>query len=303
MDGWKQIARAAERTRGVVTYDALRAVSLSDGQIRRCVADGRLLDTGYGVYRIGGAPPSFEGDVLAAILEFPDFTWASHHTAARLLDLPVWARDGRIELTRPTELSATRSGARVHRSNRLLPRHLTVVRAIPCTTGSRTVFDLARTTDEARLRRVIDRGLNLRVCTMGSLFQVLHDLGGRGRPGTRRMRSVLADLGQGYVPPESELEQVGMSLLDDLGFDWQVELSDAQGYIRRVDGLHSTAPVVVEFDGRQHQREPQLSLDRDGDRRLGGLGLEVVRLGWADVTMHGEATRDRVLRHIVAAAA
>jgi very-short-patch-repair endonuclease len=303
MDGWKRVARAAEHTRGVVTYDGLCAVGLSDGQIRRCVSDGRLLDTGYGVFRVGGVPPSFEGDVLAAVLEFASETWASHHTANRLLDLRVWSSDPRIELVRPTVLSATRSGARVHRSTLLPAHHLTVVRGIPCTTASRTLFDLARTTPERRLKRGIDRGLNLGVCTMGSLYQVHYELGGRGRPGTRRMRIVLGELGDGYVPPESELEVVGMALLDGLGFEWQVEISDEQGYIRRVDGLNRHAGLVVELDGRQHLRDPQLSLDRIGDRRLRRLGLEVLRLGWSDVTVHGEGTRDRVLAIIAAAAA
>lgn len=303
MDSWKQVAQAAERTRGVTTYDAMRATGLTDRQIRRCVAEGRLVDSGYGVFRVGGVPPSFEADVLAALLEFPGEAWASHHTAGRLQDLRVWARDQRIELTRPTVLSATRSGARVHRSTRILDHHVTVVRGVPCTTASRTLFDLARTTGEARLRRGIDRGLNLGICTMGSLYQVHYELGGRGRPGTRRMRAVLADLGRDHVPPESELEVVGMALLDGLGFEWQVEISDERGYIRRVDGLNRAASLVLELDGRQHRREPQLSLDRSGDRRLRALGLEVVRLDWDDVTAHGEATRDRIVDLVVAAVA
>lgn len=303
MNGWREVTAAAERTRGVVTYDELRAAGLTDRQVRRCAAEGRLVDTGYGVFRVGGVPPSFEADVLAALMEFPGEAWASHHTANRLHDLRIWARDQRIELTRPTVLSATRSGARVHRSTRILEHHVTVVRDVPCTTASRTLFDLARTTEEARLKRGIDRGLNLGICTMGSLFQVHDELGGRGRPGTRRMRLVLGELGQGYLPPESELEVVGMALLDGLGFAWQVEISDAQGYIRRVDGLNREASLVVELDGRQHRRDPQLSLDRSGDRRLRALGLDVLRLSWDDVTVHGEGTRDRVLRLLVAAAA
>ena len=117
------------------------------------------------------------------------------------------------------------------------------------------------------------------------------------------MRMVLGHLGQGYVPPESELEAVGMTLLDGLGFEWQVEISDEEGYLRRVDGINRPARLVVEFDGAQHRREPQRSLDLHGDRRLGRLGLEVVRIGWDDVTTHGDATRAAVAARIVAAAA
>jgi very-short-patch-repair endonuclease len=240
--------------------------------------------------------------VLAAILAFPAATWASHHTAARLDDLRVWSADTRIELTRPTVLSAARMAARVHRSTYLPAHHLTVVRGIPCTTASRTLFDLARTTGPTRLLRAVDRGLLLGVCTGVSLWRFLYDLGGRGRPGTRGMREALVHLDGHQVPPESELEVVGMALFDGLGFEWQVEIADEQGYIRRVDGLHPTRRLVLELDGAQHRREPQRSLDRAGDARLHALGYQVARLGWVDVTRHGEATRARIEALVLSAA-
>ena len=87
-----------------------------------------------------------------------------------------------------------------------------------------------------------------------------------------------------------------MALLAGLGFEWQVEVSDEQGYIRRVDGLRRTDGVVVEFDGPQHGREPQRALDLDHDRRLRTLGLDVVRLTWTDVTVDADASLDRIAR-------
>src|SRR5687768_3360384 len=108
MERWKDLTKAAEQAHGIVTYDQLVAAGLSRAQIGRWLRDGRLVDLGYGVCRLGGVPPSFAGDVLAAIRSFPLETWASHHTAARLHDLRVWCRDPRIELTRPTPLSAER---------------------------------------------------------------------------------------------------------------------------------------------------------------------------------------------------
>jgi hypothetical protein len=303
MERWKVITHAAERSHGIVTYDQLRHGGLSRSQIGRWVHDGRLVDLGYGVFRLGGAPPTFAGEVLAAIRAFPDQTWASHHTAARLEDLRLWAPDRRIELTRPTGLSAERSVARVHRSTRILPHHVTTVDGIPCTTVSRTLFDLARTTGSMQLRRGIDRGLHKRVCTMESLYRVFWELGGPGRPGTRRMREVLEALGPERVPAESGLEEVGFALLDELGFEWQVELSDEQGYIRRVDGLHRAGRLVLELDGPHHAREPQRSLDREGDRRIRRIGFDVERLGWVDVTRCGVATRDRLAARLLLAAA
>lgn len=303
MERWKDLTKAAERSHGIVTYDDVLATGMSERQVRRLCEDRRLVDLGYGVYRMGGAPPSFAGDVLAAIRAFPDETWASHHTAARLHDLRVWSRDQRIELTRPTVLSAQRSIARVHRSTRLLPHHLTAVDGVPCTSASRTVFDLARTTGVLQLKRGIDRGLLSGCCTMPSLYRVFYEMGGPGRPGTRRMREVLELLGIDHVPPESGLEEVGFVLLDGLGFRWQVEMSDEEGYIRRVDGLHDPGRLVLELDGPQHRREPQLSLDRAGDARLRRLGFDVVRLEWVDVTRLGPATRAELAARLLASAA
>lgn len=303
MDTWTTLTRKAERRHGIVTAEDLLANGISRRRTRRLVELGRLVDCGYGTFRIAGSPPSFAGTVLAAILAFEGDTWASHYSAARLQDLRIWGRDDRVELLRPASGSNERGSALVHRSNRILDWHVTVIDGIPCTTVSRTIFDLARTTGPKVLKQAIDRGLLLRTCTIASLWRVSHELGGRGRPGTRRMREILEELGLGYVPPESELEVVGMALLDGFGFSWQVERSDERGYIRRVDGLHPSTRLVVEFDGEQHRREPQRSHDEDGDRRLGLLGYEVIRLDWAAVTTGADETIERITARLASAAA
>lgn len=290
--------KKAESRHGLLTRDDLMDADVSDASTGRLVRSGRLVDCGYGVYRVGGMPETFASQVLAAVLAVSSFCWASHHTAARLLGLERGPSRGRIELVRPTGLSAELAAARIHRSTRLPAHHLTVVDGIGCTTASRTIFDLARTTGPAHLTRLVNAGLLAGLCTMVSLYRVLYDLGGRGRPGTARMRQVLDALGDDHVPPESGLEEVGMALLGPLGFAWQVVLSDEQGYIRRVDGLHRASGVIVEFDGPQHRREPQRSLDRAHDERLRQLGHEVVRLEWEDVTRRGESTRTDVLARI-----
>lgn len=303
MDTWFDLTRTAEDRFGVVTRQELLGAGLADRTIDDWARRGRLVPMARSVFRIGGVPPSFAAEVWAAVLVFGEHTWASHLTLARLLGVPVWGRERRIEVTRPVELSAQRSIACVHRSTWLPPHHLTTWHGLPVTTASRMAFDLARTLGPKALERVIDHLLRHGLATMTSLYCVLYELGGRGRPGTRRMRQVLEALGRDHVPPESGLEAVGMALLADLGFAWQVPISDEQGYIRRVDGLHRDAALVVELDGPHHLREPQLSHDRHADRRLRALGLEVVRLDWDDVTGRGEATRAEVVARLARSAA
>jgi very-short-patch-repair endonuclease len=84
------------------------------------------------------------------------------------------------------------------------------------------------------------------------------------------------------------------------GIDWQVEVSDERGYIRRVDGMHRGSGLVIEWDRAAfHDGDAQRALDEDGDRRLGLLGLRVVRYRWADVTSDAARVRHEV-RQLVA---
>ncbi len=297
MEQWKRLMGQVEREHGVVSRDDLVGAGLSPRELARWCADGRLVPAAHGVYRLGGVPPSFEAEVLAAIKVFSGASWASHHTASRLWPLGIEGRERRIELIRPDDLSAQRSAARVHRSTVLLPHHLTTLRGIPVTTPARTFFDLARTTGSVRLGRAVTVALREGRCTITGLYRVLYDLGGRGRPGTRRMRQVLDEKGIGYVATESELDELGRALLVGAGIEWQVEMSDERGYIRRVDGLHRAARVVLEFDGAAYHDPPeQAALDEEGDVRLGRMGYRVERLRWHHITQEGDATRSRVLR-------
>ncbi len=299
MDGtWNIITRIAERNLGIVTRAQLLAAGLSERSVERLARDGRLARVGRGVYRLGGVPATFDAEVLAAIERYGLETWAARYTAARLEGLGVAGREPRIELLRPIELSATRSNVMVHRSRRIPPHHVTVLRGIPVTTVSRTFFDIAATTGPVQLGRAIDRALLAGTCSMASLYRVLYDLGGRGQPGTRRLRSVLDAKGADHVPPESDLEAVGMALLEGLGFEWQVPMADEQGYIRRVDGRHIGARLVLEFDGRQHDLGEARALDAAHDERLRALGWDIVRLRWHHVSHDGEATRTRLARRV-----
>jgi very-short-patch-repair endonuclease len=117
------------------------------------------------------------------------------------------------------------------------------------------------------------------------------------------MRQVLDGRGLDHVPAESEAEEVAMALLDGLGFEWQVEMSDEQGYIRRVDGRNRAGRLILEVDSRFHDSPAQWELDRSGDQRLNALGWDVERVRWADITRDGEATRARIAARLRAAVA
>ncbi|HEX7136153.1 MAG TPA: hypothetical protein VF228_26465, partial [Iamia sp.] len=177
---------------------------------------------------------------------------------------------------------------------------------IPLTTPSRTLFDLARTTEPNRLARAVKRAVHTDSipCSIASLYRVLYDLGGRGRPGTRRMRQVLDEWDEGEPGTESELDEIGRALLHSVpGIRWQVEISDDEGYIRRVDGIVDPIDLVLEFDSRFHDDPAQRALDADGDRRLLRLGLLTRRYRWRDLTRRGDLTLAELERLVLLATA
>jgi hypothetical protein len=215
-----------------------------------------------------------------------------------LHSIPIFGPPGLIEVTRLNGMSANRSGLLVRRSTLVLPHHVTKVRGIDCTAVPRTVFDLARLAGPKALDRAIEHVLRHDMCTVGALHVVTAELGGRGRPGTVKMRTALEARDEGYLPSDSELTALGRQVLSSVpGIEWEVEISDERGYIRRVDAWVRAAGLVIEFDGRRWHGQPSdVRRDEEGDMRLEALGLVVVRLTWAELTRRADAVVVKVLR-------
>jgi hypothetical protein len=301
MTRWADLMNLVTNQHGVVTRAELATADLSTRQIDHLTALGRLVAAGHGAYRVAGAPDTFEARVLAAVLATDGEVWASHRTAARLWGIRVQGGEQPIELTRPNGLSAARRGVRVHRSTLLPAGHLTAIGLIPVTRPERTMFDLARSMSPMLLDRTVEEVLRARLCTIGALHRVLAELGGRGRPGTRRMRAVLESRDTDYVPTASELEAIGRAVFGSVpGIEWEAAIADEQGYIRRVDGLVRSARLVIEFDGERFHGQPSdVTRDTAGDARLVAAGFVVLRFGWIDVTRRPESVRATVDRLVL----
>lgn len=299
--------KQVEERHGVVTSADLIAIGLTTGQVAHLVTSGRIERVGHGRYRIAGTPRTFAAEAAAALRDFaPEgLVWLGFDTAARIWTVPVIGGADAIEVVRPYGTNGSRHGVIVHRTTLLPAHHLTTRYGLPLTSASRTLFDVGRRAGHRQLARAVRHAVydDEIDCSIASLYQVLYDLGGRGRPGTRRMRAVLDEWHVGEPPTESVLDEIGRALLRDVpGIRWQVQISDAAGYIRRVDAVVDRAGLVIEFDGRGHDEPDQRALDLDGDRRLAALGYVVRRLRWDDVTRRGDMVHAEIL-HVVARAA
>jgi hypothetical protein len=289
--GWGALMRRAAAHHGIVTFEDLVAHGMTRHQVVAWTHAGRLVPMGRGSYLVAGAPLTFEARALGLIAVHGPQTWAAQRTAAALWRIPGHPEDHRIELLRPADGSNERRGAIVHRSSLIPPEHVTVTRGVPVTTPERTIMDLAGTLGPLRLERTVAEAVRRGLCTDAGLHVVLARMAGRGRPGTRQLRKVLAAR-EGAVPGQSELEALCRALILAAGLpepEWEVDLSDERGWIGRVDGLMRPWRIVIELDSyRWHGQATDARHDAARDRRLAAAGYLVLRRTWFDLTQRPE---------------
>lgn len=235
-------------------------------------------------------------DVVIARLALGGRGLASHETAARLHELPLFGAgiDARITLTLPPSASshADLTGIHLHRAT-LPDTHLTVSREVPVTTVPRTLIDLARRRSFGAALVPMDAALHRHLVSREELRAVLLEC--RGWPGVRRAGEVVD-----FADPraESPLESLGR-----LSFhrhelpapDLQHEITSPQGFSMEVDFWWGEYGVVAEADGLAKYTDPEvLRQEKLRQERLERMGLRVVRFTWEDILREGAKTANRV---------
>jgi hypothetical protein len=241
-----------------------------------------------------------------ALLEAGPAAVLSHRTAAQLLGIPGFAKNI-VELTKRETLHHELALARLHRTSWIPPEHITERMGLRVTSVARTVFDLAGDPDIrysrnlevrrhqeevhlARMGRVFNNSILHAGNSVDQQAQVLATLGRRGRAGTTLMRRLLEDVSEGYVPTESELEDLFLDVCRAEGIDdpeRQVEfgIECPQG---RVDCYFRRARVVVELDSRWHDTPQQREADGWRDLQFAAQGIVVIRIRWRHLVQEPE---------------
>lgn len=285
----------------LVTTDQLRDAGFDREGRKWLVRGGRLERVSPRVLRLLGAPETDAQRVLAAVLDAGPGSALSHTSAL------AWWRVPGFTL-REVHVTHPRSGKRRHRGLadgvhdvELLPEHhLRVLDGIPVVTPSRALFDLAAMPrmPPARVERALDNAWSLRLVSGSTLQRMLEDLGSRGRPGIATMRALLADRGDGYVPPASGLEG---RVADILKGRWptslcrQVDKGDDREWIGRIDFVDPELPFLLEV---QSERFHASLLDTRDDAarraRLEAAGYVVVEVSDTDVWHYPDDVVERV---------
>jgi len=191
---------------------------------------------------------------MAAVLACGLHAFASHRTAGAILGLcPAPTRD--LEVTVAGAGGCSRRGITLHSTRSIHRTEIGTCRRIPCTSPPRTLVDLASILDRRRLRRALERSVELRILDGRAIGNALDR--SRGRKGTGVLRELLAAL-QGEPPPvRFELERRFFELVRDAGLPLPVVNAYVGAY--EVDFHWPVRRLIVETDGRATHDTPHRS--------------------------------------------
>jgi len=255
--------------------------------IERRVACGWLHRIHHGVYAVGHPNISRQGRWMAAVLACGPGAVLSHRSAAAHLGIRdtsvAWA-----EVTAPGRAGRWRSGIVAHSGSTLTSADFAVVHAIPCTTVTRTIFDLSAILSQGALEYAIHRAeLGPSPPDFGELAALLQRH--PGRPGTPRLRSLLGrPAGLSDAEAKSRMERAFLALCRKAGLpeprvNMWIPLPIPSGGLE-VDFTWPDRMLAVETDSAPlHQTIRARRNDPARDRALTLAGWRVARFTWLDV--------------------
>jgi hypothetical protein len=285
------LAELAASQHGVFARRHLVALGISHDACKARLKSGRWIYVYDNVYRMGGAPPTWRGDLLAACLAAPSTAAASHRSSAALLELPA-GRTDIVEITCERWRRTRHDGLVVHESSVIDPEDLDEVDGIPCTSATRTLFDLARKLSPVMLEANIDAALRRELVSIDELRRTSSRLATKGRPGGRRFRAAVEARTARSLLPESVPERLLADMLVRQGLPAPehqfVVRDDSGGFVARVDLAYPGWKIVIEYDSVEHHTGTAAHI-RDSARRdaIGDCDYVVLTATVADLRDRG----------------
>ncbi len=293
----------ATRQHGIFALEHVDALDFSDGARKARTSSGRWILVYDGVYRMGGAPKTWRGDLLAACLAAGPDALASHRSAAALWSLPS-GRTDLIELMCSRWRRSRHDSLVVHESLRIDDDDDRDERdSIPCTSAARTLFDLARRLSPVMLDANIDAALRHKLVSLDELRRTSTRLATKGRPGGRKFRAAVSGRTGEVALPESVPERRLAELLVRQGLPAPVHQyvirDETGGFVARVDLAYPDARLVIEYDSVEHHTGTAAHY-RDAARRnaISDLDYTVLVATGADLKDRANRLAASVRRHL-----
>jgi hypothetical protein len=286
----------ARNQHGLFTTQQALDAGFSRTQIRDRHACGRWTRVGRGVHHVAGAPFTWRTQLMVACLATGGV--ASHKSAAVLHGV-AGMRPGRPEVTVRRGRRVRQAVGTIHQSTDLAPVHIKAIDGIPATTPARLAVDLGAVVTFPTYERAMDDLIARRVLSWDEILDLLCLLSRRGRDGLGAARALLLER-YGDDVPESVLERAFLQLVRGASLPEpvpQVEVSDAAGFIARVDFAYPDRRLAIELDSRRHHLHADaFESDRSKRNRLQLLGWQVLSYTWDQVIRSGPTVAGQVGR-------
>jgi hypothetical protein len=211
----QEIFAIAARQHGLISYTQLRRLGAADATLAGWVRQGRLERISPAVYRVAGAPNTWNQRVMRATLDTGG--WASHRTAGALHN--VDGHNGSVieVVVQRWRRSSLHEGYTVHETKDLRGVDLTTRYGIPCTSLVRTLLDLPAVEHPFRAEQALDdacrKDANLLPVVRERFLQVAR----RGRNGTTVMRGFLNERPGGHIVVGSSFESQALRAIKAAG--------------------------------------------------------------------------------------
>jgi very-short-patch-repair endonuclease len=294
--GMRELFELMAAQHGVATTSQARALGLSRRAEVRMIARGILSSPARDVLAASGAPVSFEGRAMAAVLS-PGVTAVSHGAAARLHGLDGFDRYDRVDVigcqgANPHPAPATV----IHYTRGPILDHVVAVDQIPVMSVASTLALLAPGVGVGPTARALDSALRMGV-SADELRTVALTWRRRGRRGPPALLMLLGERVDNRLP-RSWFQRVAARVLAAAGIRLVDEypVRDRRGILlAELDLAEPVRKVGVECQSWQWYANPTAQ-HRDARRKgtLRQLGWEVVDVWWSDVR-----NPDRVISEVL----
>lgn len=288
--------RLAVSQHGVMSWRQLRSNGISPGQIKRWLANGRLIRVFVGVYALGR--PAVEAESLMMAAALASGTSASVTGRAGAAAWGFGEPPAAIEIIRPLGARRIIPGVPPHGRSRvvlhrglLLPPERCRIGPLPVASPDQVLARLAAQVSNLELRRYfIEAGRTDRL-TPACLERLRNpDRRFKGRPRLLRMVNIW-DPSKGRI--RSMLEGEFRLMCGEQGVPLPETNQPVGPY--EVDCLWRDARVIVELDSRRFHGDPVAHAeDAAKTRALRAMGYLVLRFTWGEVTCQPEMVAARI---------
>lgn len=273
------VERWAKAQFGLVSRGQLIAAGLGRSSIAWKLNTGELQRTHELVFRLRGAPRTWESIAMEGLLVAGEASLLSHQTAAWLYGIDGIPRPVLIDVSVVGTAPRNLPGYRFHRSIQG-PGPRWIKRGLPVTRVAKTLVDLAGELAPEALELALDSAQRQYRMLSSWLDEYVKGLNRQGTPGLGTLLELLALRRDGAT--DSALEVRVLRALRRLGLKpvLRFEVCESDGtFVMRLDFAWPGLKVALHVDGYRwhHQRE---RADRDARQRS---RLQV--LGWRTVTV------------------